>query len=61
VNRAAGRERFSIAYFFDLDAEAVITPLPGCVSADEAPRYGPITAGEHLVEMYRRTTVGAAA
>lgn len=61
VNRAAGRERFSIAYFFDLDAEAVITPLPGCVPAGEVPRYGPITAGEHLVEMYRRTTVGAAA
>jgi len=61
VNRAAGRERFSIAYFFDLDAEAVITPLPGCVPAGETPRYGPITAGEHLVEMYRRTTVGATA
>ncbi len=61
VNRAAGRERFSIAYFFDLDAEAVILPLPGCVPAGEVPRYGPITAGEHLVEMYRRTTVGAAA
>ena len=61
VNRVAGRERFSIAYFFDLDAEAVILPLPGCVPAGEVPRYGPITAGEHLVEIYRRTTVGAAA
>jgi hypothetical protein len=27
------------------------------VPAGETPRYGPITAGEHLVEMYRRTTV----
>ncbi|MEY3253205.1 MAG: hypothetical protein RL227_2178 [Pseudomonadota bacterium] len=61
VNRVAGRERYSIAYFFDLDAEAVILPLPGCVPAGEAPRYGPITAGEHLVEMYRRTTVKPAA
>ncbi len=61
VNRVAGRERWSIAYFFDLDAEAVILPLPGCVPAGEAPRYGPITAGEHLAEMYRRTTVRAAA
>ena len=49
VNRVAGRERFSIAYFFDLDAEAVILPLPGCVPAGEVPRYGPITAGEHLM------------
>ncbi len=61
VNRAAGRERFSIAYFFDLDAEAVITPLLSCVPAGEVPRYGPITAGEHLVEMYRRTTVRSTA
>lgn len=61
VNRTAGRERWSIAYFFDLDAEAVILPLPGCVPAGETPRYGPITAGEHLVAMYRRTTVRAAA
>lgn len=57
VNQASGRDRWSIAYFFDLDAEAVITPLPQCTSADDPPRYGPITAGEHLVEMYRRTTV----
>lgn len=58
VNRRAGAERFSIAFFFDLDADAVIEPLPGCVPAGEQPRYGPITAGEHLAEMYRRTTVG---
>jgi isopenicillin N synthase-like dioxygenase len=61
VNRTAGRERWSIAYFFDLDAETVVLPLPGCVPAGEAPRYGPITAGEHLAEMYRRTTVRSAA
>ena len=55
----AGRDRWSIAYFFDLDAEAVIAPLPQCTSAAHPPRYAPITAGEHLVEMYRRTTVAA--
>ncbi|MBX3600151.1 MAG: isopenicillin N synthase family oxygenase [Rubrivivax sp.] len=59
INRHSGRDRFSIAYFFDLDAEAVITPLAACTSAHRPPRYAPITAGEHLVEMYRRTTVGA--
>jgi len=57
--RHASLERWSIAYFFDLDAEASIVPLPSCVSADNPARYGPITAGEHLVEMYRRTTVAA--
>ena len=59
INRVSGRDRFSIAYFFDLDAEAVIVPLAACTGAERPPRYAPITAGEHLVEMYRRTTVGA--
>jgi isopenicillin N synthase-like dioxygenase len=58
INRN-GCERWSIAYFFDLDAEADILPLPTCVSAARPARYGPITAGEHLAEMYRKTTVAA--
>ncbi len=59
INRHGGRERWSIAYFFDLDAEASIEPLPTCVSAQRPARYGPLTAGEHLAEMYRKTTVAA--
>ena len=31
-----------------------------CLPADGSPsRYPPITAGEHIVEMYRRTTLAA--
>jgi len=60
INRLSGRDRWSIAYFFDLDDEASIEPLEVCVSAANPPRYAPITAGQHLVEMYRRTTVGNA-
>ena len=59
INQKSGRDRWSIAYFFDLDAEASIEPLAVCTSADNPPRYAPITAGEHLQAMYRRTTVGA--
>lgn len=59
INRHAGRDRWSIAYFLDLDADAVITPLPGCVNAERPARYAPVTVGEHLAEMYRRTTVAA--
>ncbi len=59
INQHSGRDRYSIAYFFDLDAQARIEPLPSCVSAQHPARYAPITAGEHLVEMYRRTTVHA--
>ena len=57
VNRFSGRDRWSVAFFFDLDADASIAPLDVCVSADRPARYSPITAGEHLAEMYRRTTV----
>jgi isopenicillin N synthase-like dioxygenase len=59
INKVSGKDRWSIAYFFDLDAESVILPLPSCVSAQRPAQYGPITAGEHLIEMYRRTTVAA--
>jgi isopenicillin N synthase-like dioxygenase len=59
VNRRSGRDRWSIAYFFDLDADAVIAPLAECTSAADPPRHVPITAGDHLAEMYRRTTVAA--
>ena len=60
INKRSGRDRWSIAYFFDLDPDARIAPLPVCVSADNPARYAPLTAGEHLIEMYRRTTVSAA-
>ena len=59
INKHSGRDRWSIAYFFDLDAESSIVPLPSCVSTERPARYGPITAGDHLIEMYRRTTVSA--
>ncbi len=59
INKHQGRDRWSIAYFCDLDAEAVVTPLPTCVDEQRPARYGPITAGEHLEAMYRRTTVQA--
>lgn len=54
-----GRERWSIAYFFDLDAEASVAPLACCTGADNPPRYGALTAGEHLEAMYKKTTVAA--
>ena len=60
VNKVSGRDRWSIAYFFDLDGDVRIEPLPACVSDERPARYGAITPAEHLAEMYRRTTVAAA-
>ncbi len=57
INRHSGRDRYSIAYFFDIDYHAEVSALPGCFDANNPPRYAPITAGAHVVEMYRRTQV----
>ena len=48
--RVGGRlvPRRSAAYFHDGNVDAVIEPLPSCVSADNPVRYQPITVGEHL-------------
>jgi isopenicillin N synthase-like dioxygenase len=57
----ATRQRYSIAWFFDVNYHTLIEPLPGCASAQQPARHPPITAGEHLIEQYRRTTVQPAA
>jgi isopenicillin N synthase-like dioxygenase len=59
VHADSSRDRYSMAYFFEIDHDTVVSPLPGCHSADNPPRHAPITAGEHVREMYRRTTLGA--
>jgi isopenicillin N synthase-like dioxygenase len=58
INKHAGRARYSIAYFFDLDHFAKIETLAACIDDEHPAKYSPITAGEHILEMYRRTTLG---
>jgi isopenicillin N synthase-like dioxygenase len=57
----SSRDRYAIAYFFEIDHDTVVTPLPGCHSADDPPHHPPITAGEHIAQMYARTTLAAPA
>jgi isopenicillin N synthase-like dioxygenase len=40
--------RRSIAFFHEVDHDAVVTCLPTCTSRGNPPKYSPITAGEHL-------------
>jgi isopenicillin N synthase-like dioxygenase len=54
INRS-GRERYSIPFFFDPNYYALVECIPTCCSADHPPQYPPITAGEHIMEMYRKT------
>jgi isopenicillin N synthase-like dioxygenase len=52
VNRT-GRERYSIPTFFNLDYDAPVSCLPSCQSADNPPKYKPITSGDYLVSRFR--------
>lgn len=51
------RDRYSVAYFFEIDHDTVVSPLPGCASADDPPHHDPITAGEHIRRMIEKTTL----
>lgn len=53
VNRS-GRERYSMALFWDPDGETVIDPSVVC-AADETPRYPPVTVAAHITERYQQS------
>jgi isopenicillin N synthase-like dioxygenase len=47
VNRS-GRARFSVAFFGDPAADALVECLPSCTDDEHPPKYPPITYGEYL-------------
>ncbi|MBP9049298.1 MAG: isopenicillin N synthase family oxygenase [Tabrizicola sp.] len=47
VFNTSGRERYSIPFFIDADFDAVIAPLPSCVTEANPRRYQPVTCGAH--------------
>ena len=42
--------RRSVAFFHEADADALVEPLPTCVTVDRPARYGAVTAGQHLMD-----------
>jgi isopenicillin N synthase-like dioxygenase len=52
---AATSRRQSIAFFHNANWDAVIECIPSCLAAGEAPRYAPVTAGDHLMSKFRST------
>jgi isopenicillin N synthase-like dioxygenase len=54
-NDTAGRDRYSIAYFYSPDHYARVECLPTCQGPDNPPKFAPCTAGEHLREMFDLT------
>jgi len=49
INRG-GAERYSVAFFFDANPDALVDCLPTCTGPDRPVRYPPITAADHLRE-----------
>ena len=56
LNRS-GQERYAIPFFFDCAAEFRMECLPTCRSADNPPRYDPITYAEYMA-WYRDLNYG---
>ena len=62
VVNASGRERYSMAVFFDPNYDAVVDPVELLDHSETPPKYQPIVAGEHVKSRfdaafaYRRTT-----
>ncbi|MBD1995835.1 isopenicillin N synthase family oxygenase [Leptolyngbya sp. FACHB-541] len=50
-----GRDRYSIAFFCQPDADAEIVCLPSCQSPENPPRYPPVTSGEYLLSRLQAT------
>jgi isopenicillin N synthase-like dioxygenase len=55
VINVSGRPRYSIPFFFDGPPAYEVVCFPSCLGPGEAPRYPPITVGEHLAAMRRRS------
>lgn len=51
----ARRDRYSMAFFCQPDPKAEIVCFPTCHSADNPPRYRPITSGEYLLSRLQAT------
>ena len=47
VNRS-GRERYSIAFFYDPNPDAEVAVIPSCVEPGESVRYEPVLAADYL-------------
>jgi isopenicillin N synthase-like dioxygenase len=51
VNRS-GRDRYSLAVFYDPDFDADVSAIPSCLAPGEPPRYPPTTCGTHVLAKF---------
>lgn len=50
VTSPPGRDRYSVAFFFDPNPDALIECLPGCSPAQKPPKYPPVLAADYLTQ-----------
>ena len=55
VTSPAGRERYSIAFFLDPNADAMVEAIPSCVGPDRPARHAPIRADDYLASRFAAT------
>ena len=55
LGKEAARDRYSIAFFCQPDANANIVCLPTCQSQDNPPKYPPVTSGDYLMSRLKAT------
>jgi len=44
--------RQSIAYFCNINNDALVEPIPTCVDQNNPSKYKPVTAGDYLLEKH---------
>lgn len=49
------RDRYSVPFFVNPDADAVVEPMPSCVSSANPARYEPIRASDYLASRFDAT------
>ena len=54
---APNEELLSLVFFHEPDADAIIAPLSTCVSAENPPRYQPVTSADYLAAKFAALAV----
>jgi isopenicillin N synthase-like dioxygenase len=57
VINASGKHRYAIPFFFDAHPDTMIACLPTCCSADNPPKYDPITYDDYALWYAQRNYV----
>ena len=55
VVNSSGRERYSVPFFYNGDADYEVHCIPTCLEPGETPKYAPVTVEGHLMNMYRQS------